>query len=119
MDRQPCIYMLASTKHGTIYIGVTSNLLARLVQHREDLIKGFTSRYGVKRLVWFEMADTMKATILREKQIKKWNGDWKANLIETENPHWADLAIGLGLPPVAAPIPRRDDTHYGSPPSRG
>ena len=119
MDREPCVYMLASGKHGTIYTGVTSNLLARLVQHREGLIKGFTSRYGVKHLVWFDMADTMEAAILREKQIKKWNRDWKANLIETENPHWADLAVGLGLPPVAAPTPRRDDTHYGSPPSRG
>ena len=118
MDREPCIDMLASGKHGTVYIGVTSNLLARLVQHREGLIKGFTSRYGMNRLVWFEMADTMEAAILREKQLKKWNRDWKANLIELENPDWADLAIGLGLPSTgyrhAAP-----DRHYGSPPSRG
>ncbi|MEG3124486.1 GIY-YIG nuclease family protein [Sphingomonas sp. GB1N7] len=111
--------MLASGKHGTIYIGVTSNLLARLVRHREGLIKGFTSRYGVARLVWFETTDTMEAAILREKQLKKWNRDWKANLIEQHNPHWADLAIGLGLPPVAGLTPQGDDTHYGSPPARG
>ena len=100
-ERRPCVYILASGRHGTLYIGVTSDLLGRLVQHREGLIKGFTSRYGVVHLVWFQMADTMEAAITREKQMKKWNRDWKTRLIEETNPEWDDLAIGLGLPPVA------------------
>ncbi|WP_419808969.1 GIY-YIG nuclease family protein [Sphingomonas sp.] len=99
-ERQPCVYILASGRHGTLYIGVTSDLLARLVQHREGLLKGFTSRYGVIRLAWFEMADTMAAAITREKQLKKWNRDWKCRLIERCNPEWDDLAISLGLPPL-------------------
>jgi putative endonuclease len=88
MERQPCVYILASGKHGTLYIGVTSDLMARLYQHREGLIEGFTSRYGVYRLVWFDMADTMEAAITREKQLKKWNRDWKLRLIEDSNPQW-------------------------------
>ena len=67
------------------------------MQHREGLIEGFTARYDVTRLVWFAMADTMDAAITREKQLKKWNRDWKANLIEDGNPHWEDLAPDLGL----------------------
>ena len=98
--RQPCVYILASGRHGTLYIGVTSDLLARLTQHREGLVKGFTSRYEVTRLVWYEMADTMEAVITREKQLKRWNRDWKLNLIERHNPEWSDLAIGLGFEPV-------------------
>jgi putative endonuclease len=99
MEKQPCVYILASGKCGTLYIGVTSNLIGRLLQHREGLIKGFTSRYGVVHLVHFEMADTREAAIVREKQLKKWRRDWKLNLIERTNPDWTDLAIGLGLPP--------------------
>lgn len=100
MKRQPCTYILASKRHGTLYIGVTSNLLARLHQHREGLIEGFTKRYGVKRLVWFEMADTMEAAITREKQLKAWRRDWKVSLIEEQNPFWEDRAIGFGFPPL-------------------
>lgn len=100
MERQPCVYILASGRHGTLYIGVTSNLMARLVQHRDGLIEGFTSRYGVARLVWFQMADTMEAAIRREKQLKKWNRDWKLRLIEETNPNWVDLAVGLGFDPI-------------------
>jgi putative endonuclease len=102
MEKQPCVYILASGRCGTLYIGVTSNLLGRLHQHRAGLIKGFTSRYGVTHLVYFEMADTMDAAILREKQLKKWNRDWKLDLIEQTNPDWMDLAIGLGLPATVA-----------------
>ena len=109
MERQPCVYILASRRHGTLYIGVTSNLLGRLVQHREGLIAGFTSRYGVTRLVWFAMADTMEAAITREKQLKKWNRDWKARLIEEDNPDWDDLAVGLGLPRPTILRPGTDD----------
>ena len=103
-DRQPCVYILASGKHGTLYIGVTSNLMARLHQHREGLIEGFTSRYGVDRLVRFEMFDDMANAITREKQLKKWNRDWKLNLIESDNPEWVDLAVSLGFAPA---IPKR------------
>lgn len=104
MEKQPCVYILASGKCGTLYIGVTSNLVARLHRHREGLIEGFTSRYGVTRLVYFEMADTMEAAIGREKQLKKWNRDWKLNLIEAGNPDWIDLAIGLGMSPFAREV---------------
>jgi putative endonuclease len=112
-ERQPCVYILSSGKHGTLYIGVTSDLTARLHQHREGLIKGFTTRYGVCHLVLFEVFDDMADAIAREKQLKKWNRDWKTNLIEAANPGWVDLAIGLGFEPASK---RRE---YGSPPSRG
>ena len=93
--RAPCVYILASKRAGTLYIGVTSNLLARLYQHREGLIPGFTSRYGVDRLVWCEPHDTMESAILREKRLKKWDRAWKLALIEERNPHWEDLAVSL------------------------
>ncbi|MGK2910825.1 MAG: GIY-YIG nuclease family protein [Sphingobium sp.] len=101
MAKQPCVYILASQHYGTIYIGVTSDLIARLSQHRSGITPGFTARYAVHHLVRFEMADTMQAAILREKQLKRWHRQWKINLIESENPQWVDLAVGLGLPPVA------------------
>jgi putative endonuclease len=100
-QRNPCIYILASGFNGTLYVGVTSDLFRRIVQHREGSFDGFTKRYDVKRLVYWEMADTMEAAIAREKQLKRYARDWKRNLIERENPRWADLAIGLGLPPLA------------------
>jgi len=98
-ERQPCVYILASARNGTLYVGVTSNLIGRLMQHREGTFAGFTARYGVARLVWFEMADTMDAAISAEKRIKKWARAYKLNLIERDNPDWDDLAIALGLPP--------------------
>ena len=100
-ERQPCVYLLASGHYGGIYIGVTSNLLQRLVQHREGLLPGFTRRYKVHRLVHFEMFGEMEPAILREKQLKNWHRQWKINLINAENPEWRDLAVGLGLPPLA------------------
>ncbi len=100
MDKQPAVYILSSGKHGTLYIGVTSDLTGRLHQHRESLIKGFTSRYGVTRLVHFELFDDMISAITREKQLKNWRRDWKANLIEASNPGWDDLAEGLGFGPA-------------------
>ena len=99
-DRQPCVYMLASGFNGTIYTGVTSNLVGRVMQHRAGTFEGFTSRYGVAMLVWFDIADTMESAIASEKRIKAWRRDWKKNLIERDNPDWADLAVGLGLPPL-------------------
>lgn len=101
IDRQPFVYILASAYLGTLYVGVTSNLIGRIVQHREGRFAGFTKRYGVLRLVWFEPADTMEAAIATEKRIKKWRRDWKIALIERENPTWDDLAVGFGLGPLA------------------
>jgi len=100
--REPCIYILASQAHGTLYIGVTSDLIARLYQHRTGEVKGFTCRYRVHRLVRFEQFATMYDAIAREKQLKRWHRQWKINLIESENPQWADLAPSLGLPPLAS-----------------
>ncbi len=102
MEKQPCVYIMTSGRHGTLYIGVTSNLTGRVMQHREGTFEGFSKRYGCTRLVWFAVADEMEAAIRREKQLKKWNRDWKARLIEEKNPEWDDLAIGLGLPPFRA-----------------
>ena len=98
--KEPCVYILASQPYGTIYIGVTSNLLGRVLQHREGAVPSFTERYGVHRLVRFEACDTMEQAIAREKQLKNWRRQWKVNLIESGNPQWVDLAVGLGLPPL-------------------
>jgi putative endonuclease len=89
------VYMMASKKHGTIYTGVTSQLPGRVVQHREGLLPGFTKDHGVHRLVWFEPHESMVAAIQREKNIKKYKREWKINLIERDNPDWADLFPGL------------------------
>ena len=99
-ERNPCVYILTSQPRGTLYIGVTSSLEARLWQHREEVMRGFTKRYTVKRLVWFEMHGDMLTAIAREKQLKNWHRPWKVNLIEATNPHWGDLAVGLGFPPL-------------------
>ncbi len=100
IERHPCVYILASGRHGTLYIGVTSDLTARLHQHRTGATPGFTSRYGVHRLVHYEIADTMETAIVREKQLKAWRREWKVNLIERDNPFWEDRAIDLGFPPL-------------------
>ena len=99
-ERQPCVYILASQPRGTLYIGVTSNLVARLWEHREGATASFTKRYGAVRLVYFERFEDMDAAISREKQLKRWHRQWKINLIEGANPDWHDLAIGLGLSPL-------------------
>lgn len=93
----PCVYLLASGFHGTLYTGVTSKLVGRVWQHREQVTRGFTSQYGVKRLVWFEVHDMMKAAIGREKSIKRWRREWKVEMIERENPTWRDLAEDFGF----------------------
>ncbi|WP_260599671.1 GIY-YIG nuclease family protein [Sphingomonas endolithica] len=103
MQREPAIYIMASARNGTLYVGVTSNLMARIVQHREGTLDGFTKRHGVKRLVWFQMADTMEAAITREKQLKVWRRAWKLDLIESEKPTWRDLAEDLAFPPLPTP----------------
>ena len=100
MEKQPSVYILASGRHGTLYIGATSDLSGRVHQHRESLIKGFTSRYGVSRLVYYEGFDDMITAITREKQLKKWNRAWKIELVEARNPDWDDLAVTtFGFPP--------------------
>ena len=101
MVKEPCVYILASGRHGTLYIGVTSNLMKRLHEHRNGHIQGFTHTHNVKRLVRFEWFEDMLTAIGREKRLKNWRRDWKINLIESGNPHWTDLAVGLGLPPLA------------------
>ncbi len=91
MNRQPAVYILASKRNGTLYIGVTSNLARRVWEHRNDIIDGFTKRYGVHDLVWYEPHDSMESAIQREKQLKVWERKWKLDLIESVNPRWEDL----------------------------
>ncbi len=95
MDKQPVTHILASDRNGTIYTGVTSDLIGRVWQHREHVVEGFTRNYSVIRLVWYEMHGTMEEAITREKRIKKWNRDWKIRLIEEHNPYWNDLWPGI------------------------
>ena len=90
------VYILASKRNGTLYTGMTDNLIARAWRHREGLVPGFTCDYGVKSLVWFEVHDTRIGALTRERQIKKWNRAWKIDLIERDNPKWTDLREGLG-----------------------
>ncbi|MCP3922581.1 MAG: GIY-YIG nuclease family protein [Desulfobacterales bacterium] len=91
MERQPCVYILANKKNGTLYTGVTSNLIKRVFQHKNGDVSGFSKRYQIKNLVYFEIHLTMENAIIREKQIKKWNRQWKINLIEKDNYNWNDL----------------------------
>lgn len=109
-DFAPCVYIMASRKNGTLYTGVTSNLIQRIHEHREGVMPGFTRDHGVTRLVWFEQHSTMEHAIIREKRIKKWLRVWKLELIERDNLGWRDLAVDLGFPPLEP---------TGSPRSRG
>jgi len=99
-ERNPCVYILASGYHGTLFTGVTSDLIARIWQHRENVTGGFVKQYRVYRLVYFEMHAEMEPAIRREKAIKRWKRGYKSNLIERENPEWLDLAVGLGFDPL-------------------
>jgi len=96
MTKKPAVYILASKRNGTIYIGVTSDLARRGWEHRNDLAKGFTRRYGVHTLVHAEPHEDMSSAIRREKQLKKWNRAWKIALIEKQNPAWRDLFPEIG-----------------------
>jgi len=89
--KQPCVYLLASRRNGTLYVGVTSDLLKRVWEHKQNLADGFTKRYGVHTLVWYELHDSMEEAIRREKAIKEWKRRWKLELIEKTNPEWRDL----------------------------
>ncbi|MBW3550572.1 MAG: GIY-YIG nuclease family protein [Proteobacteria bacterium] len=109
MEKQPAVYILASSRKGTLYTGVTSNLVGRIWQHREHIVDGFSKRYDVTRLVWYELAGSMEGAITREKQIKKWNRGWKIRLVEEANPAWKDLwSVIIDHAEVS-----------GSPPARG
>jgi len=85
------IYILASKKNGTLYTGITSDLIKRIYEHKNDLVEGFTHKYTVHNLVYFEVTESIESAIMREKQLKKWNRDWKIRLIEKNNPAWNDL----------------------------
>ncbi len=91
MTKQPAVYILTSKKNGTLNIGVTSNLVKRIWEHRNDLVEGFTKRYRIHHLVWYELHPTMEPAVRREKQIKEWKRVWKLALIEKMNPGWQDL----------------------------
>jgi putative endonuclease len=89
--KQSYVYILASKPRGTLYVGGTSDLVKRIYQHKTEAMKGFTAKYGVHRLVWFETHDDIAYAIAREKELKKWRRQWKLDLIEESNPHWNDL----------------------------
>jgi putative endonuclease len=91
MSKQPAVYILASKRNGTLYTGVTSNLVKRIWEHRNNLVEGFTERYGVHHLVWYELHVNMESAIGREKRLKEWKRKWKLELIESTNPNWEDL----------------------------
>jgi len=95
MNKQPAVYMLASKQGGTLYIGVTSDLVKRVWEHKNDEVEGFTKKYGVHDLVYFEMHGDMESAITREKQLKKWHRAWKIELIEKTNPTWRDLWLDI------------------------
>lgn len=95
--KQPCVYVLASRRNGTLYVGVTSGLMGRVWQHKNGQGSRFTARYKVRTLVWFEAHHTMENAITREKQIKEWRRAWKIELIEKANPEWRDLYADLSI----------------------
>jgi putative endonuclease len=95
MVKQPAVYMLASRKNGTLYIGVTSNLVKRLWEHKNKMVKGFTQKYSVSRLVWYELHDNLVSAISREKRMKGWKRRWKIELIEETNADWLDLYTSI------------------------
>ena len=91
MDAPSYVYILASETYGTLYVGVTTNLVKRLCEHRDGVVPGFTKQHEVKRLVWYEVHSDLVQGITREKRIKRWNRDWKVNLFQRTNPQWRDL----------------------------
>jgi putative endonuclease len=91
VNRQPAVYILASKRNGTLYIGVTSDLVKRIWHHKNNMVEGFTKRYSVHRLVWYEIHENMESAIEREKRLKEWKRMWKLELIESSNPYWQDL----------------------------
>jgi putative endonuclease len=94
-NKQYYVYIMASKRDGMLYIGVTSDLAGRIYKHKSDLADGFTNKYHIHNLVYFEIAEDIKSAITREKQLKKWNRAWKIALIEKNNPEWKDLYCDL------------------------
>ena len=95
IKNQYYIYILANKRNGTLYIGVTSNLIKRVYEHKKNLVDGFTKKYNIHKLAYYEITNDIESAIRREKQLKKWNRKWKINLIEKSNPEWIDLYYGL------------------------
>ncbi|HMS31200.1 MAG TPA: GIY-YIG nuclease family protein [Candidatus Saccharibacteria bacterium] len=93
MKKGGYVYILASDRNGTLYVGVTSNLVKRVGEHKEKVVEGFTKMYGVSKLVWYEEHETIESAILRERQLKKWDRLWKLREIEDTNPDWIDLSV--------------------------
>jgi putative endonuclease len=91
MSKQPAVYILASKKNGTLYVGVTSDLVKRVWEHKNNLVEGFTKQYNVHQLVWYELHESMDSAIAREKRLKDWKRKWKVQLIEKTNSNWQDL----------------------------
>jgi putative endonuclease len=89
--KQPSVYILSSRRYGTLYIGVTSDLIKRVHEHKTDAVKGFTQQHGIHILVWYELHETMESAITHEKNLKKWKRAWKVKIIEEANPEWHDL----------------------------
>ncbi|WP_456393833.1 GIY-YIG nuclease family protein [Nitratifractor sp.] len=90
-ERQPAVYILSNRKHGTLYIGISSDLPKRIAEHKSHAVEGFSKRYGLDKLVYYELHSDMRSAIEREKQLKKWKREWKIQLIEEDNPQWEDL----------------------------
>ena len=97
MSKPYYVCIMANDRYGTLYLGVTSDLVKRAWEHKEGFVEGFTKKYSVKNLVWFEVHEDVNAAITREKQIKKWNRDWKVNLIQQMNPQWNDLYAQIAV----------------------
>ena len=91
MNKQPAVYILANKRNGTLYVGVTSDLVKRIWEHKNNMVEGFTKRYHVDHLVWYELHENMESAIMREKRLKDWKRAWKLKLIESKNPDWLDL----------------------------
>jgi putative endonuclease len=99
-DFVPAVYLTASARNGTLYLGATSHLVQRVAQHRAGTFEGFSKKHDCKRLVWFEAHETMESAIVREKRVKKWNRAWKMRLIEKDNREWRDFAEDFGFEPL-------------------
>ena len=95
MSEQFFVYILASRKHGTLYIGITNDLIRRVYEHKEKFVRGFTARHNITKLVYFEIFEDPITAITREKRLKKWHREWKIQLIQSKNPEWVDLAHTL------------------------
>ena len=91
MNKQPAVYILASKRNGTLDVGVTSDLVKRVWEHKNNMVEGFTKQYNVHELVWYELHESMESAIVREKRLKDWKRSWKLKLIESKNPEWVDL----------------------------